>query len=153
MKSNTYSYVLILAALVMSIGTFAQAQLPTDVTITADIPFPFIVGNTTLGPGKYVIRSGEDPDNDFIVIRGESGHPAVMVLVVGNELHTVPTQTELEFDRYGDQEFLSKILVGGIDNDVQLEGSRAEFKLMKRGLRPRVHRHPAVLQRGTAKKK
>lgn len=117
-----------------------QAQIAGN--IEADIPFSFVAGDTTFRPGSYVIHplGGEDP---AVEIRRTDDPKGVSVLITRTVGASVPAKTELIFVRYGDREFLSKILVEGNEEKAEIERSRAELALRREGQKAEVHSHPA----------
>jgi hypothetical protein len=117
-----------------------HAQITGDVE--AEIPFPFVVADKAFRPGSYLVHplGGDDPAME---IRRVGGDESALVLITRSVGGSIPTKTELFFHRYGDQEFLSKILVEGSEEKAEIEPSRAESELRKQGRKPQVHSHPA----------
>ncbi len=151
MKIRFASLLVLASGLLLSLlPSVALAQITGD--IEADIPFKFVVENTTLGPGKYVIHP-MTMEQTTMEIRSESGHVAVAFLTEQTEAANVPAKTELIFDKYGTQEFLSKIFVEGNRSGVQVAKSRTEKQLQGKGQKPTSHSHPAKLRKAGAKKK
>ena len=118
--------------------------LPAQITgdIAADIPFAFVVADRTLGAGSYTIHplGGDDPAME---IRAEDGRESAVVLITRSVGGGIATRTELLFHRYGEQEFLSKILIEGIDEKAEIEPSREESALRREGQKAQLHSHPA----------
>ncbi|MEZ5366408.1 MAG: hypothetical protein R2748_29750, partial [Bryobacterales bacterium] len=110
-------------------------------TIDADVPFPFVVGDTSFGPGQYVLRSFAD--GGAIEVRSENGTAAVLQAVESASVNKAPETSELIFKRYGDREFLSQVFMGGERIGVQLVQSKLEKELLGKGQKPIVHAHPA----------
>jgi hypothetical protein len=112
------------------------AQITGD--IEADIPFAFVAADTTLGPGSYTIHplGGEDPAME---IRSADGRASAVVLITRSVGGSVAPRTELLFSRYGDQEFLAKILVEGNEEKAEIERSRSESALRREGQRAQLH--------------
>lgn len=128
------------AILPLSLLSCLQAQINGD--IEAEIPFAFVVADTTLGPGSYVIHplGGDDPAME---IRSADGSNAVTVLITRSVSSSVPPKTELHFHRYGDREFLAKVLVERNAERAEIEPSRAEKTMKRQGPRAQVHSLPA----------
>ena len=135
-------------AAVLLLGPFSALQAQISGDIEADIPFSFVVADTTLGPGAYVIHplAGDDPAME--VRRADSGK-LVTVLITRSVGSSVPPKTELLFNRYDNQEFLSKVLVEGNSERAEIEPSRAEKALKREGRRPRVRTLPATFRKGS----
>ncbi|MEZ5361434.1 MAG: hypothetical protein R2748_03585 [Bryobacterales bacterium] len=135
---NTRQFLLALIAgfgLLQGIGA-AQITMPVD----ANIPFSFVVGDTTLGPGKYVITMQGDEN---ILVRSANDHAAVDHIVIPAMTTSAPKETELVFNRYGNREFLTKVFLEGNSNGVELTQSKLERELMGKGQKPVTHSHPA----------
>jgi len=117
-----------------------QAQITGD--IDADIPFAFVVADTTLGPGRYTIHplGGEDPAME---IRSADGRASAVVLITRSVGGSAAPRTELLFHRYGDQEFLSKILVERNEEKAEIERSRSESARRREGQKAQLHSLPA----------
>lgn len=110
-------------------STLAQAQVVD--TIVADVPFGFIVRDTTLPAGKYTIKRLDSINPSAMEIRSADG-TGRLVFIAGSALAVkLPDQTELVFDRIGDQYFLSKIFEVADRSGVELQKSRAERQLEK----------------------
>jgi hypothetical protein len=135
-------------AAVFLLGLFPvlQAQITGD--IEANIPFSFVVADTSVSAGKYVIHplGGDDPAME--IRRAEGGEP-VTVLITWSVSTSLPPKTELLFNRYENQEFLSKVLVERNPERAEIEPSRAEKALRREGRRPQVHLLPATYRKGS----
>ncbi len=121
-----------------------QAQITGD--IDADIPFAFVVADKTLGPGSYTIHplGGDDPAME---IRSQGGRESAVVLITRSVGGSMSPKTELLFLRYGDQEFLSKVLIEHNNEKAEIERSRAESKLRREGQKAEIHLLPARYRR------
>jgi hypothetical protein len=123
----------------------ANAQIRSDATIRADIPHSFVVHNTTLPAGTYVIKVLDPNASDLTVleIRSENGKTAV---VFDTESVAVPgfaKQTELLFDKIGDTYFLSKVFLKGDGGGNQLLKSKMQRRLEENGSIAESHSIPA----------
>ena len=137
---KTVSKLFLSLCLLMGLGAAmsASAQVASDEPIEVNIPFAFVVRDTTLPPGKYMIKSADDYDNlNVLEIRGMSGHMAVIF-----DTDTVPvdanrraSKNEVIFDKIGGKYFLSQIFVDGDDSGNQLIKSRMQRKLEDGGLK------------------
>ena len=117
--------------LAISGETPARAQVVDE--IVADIPFGFTVRDTTMPAGEYTIKRPYAASEGVMEIRSMDGHARMVFLVESAQIGRVPDQTELIFDRVGDQYFLSEIFEAGNNIGVELPKSRAERKLEKEG--------------------
>ena len=88
--------------IIMFAGVLAiNAQAQTKVT--ANIPFTFSVGKTTLPAGKYTITVvNPASDRKVLQIRSLNGHASAMVLTVANNV-SASDDAKLVFERDGDR--------------------------------------------------
>lgn len=123
----------------------ASAQVESDTTIEANIPFAFVVEQTTLPAGKYVIRVAETDNLKVMEIRsaGRRG-AAVLFETQGVQPERAPSRSELVFDKLGDQYFLSQIFVEGEPTGAQLLKSKMERRLEEGGMTPERHSVAAI---------
>jgi hypothetical protein len=128
MRKLLLSTFLILGLLIVAGKTVALAQI--EGVIRADIPFSFYVGNKQFPAGRYEIRRLDSQTNVLEIINREKKLSAVFL--TENVLMQVgASHGELIFDRYGDKEFLSKILDQGDKVEAELMKSRAEKRMEK----------------------
>ena len=135
---NTRQFLLALVAgfsLLQGVGS-AQLTMPVD----ANIPFSFVVGDTTLGPGKYVLTMQGD---ESILVRSANDHAAVDHIVIPAVTKSSPKATELIFNRYGNREFLTQVFLEGNSNGVELTQSKLEKELLGEGQKPVTHSRSA----------
>jgi hypothetical protein len=140
--------------LLLGIGTVtASAQLKKEVSIKADVPHAFVVGDRTLPAGSYTIRVVADTNINVLQIRSDDGPTGVLFNTRTAQPKVTPKNTVLVFDKIGDTYFLSQILVTGDDAGNQLIMSRMEAKLKRNGLRADTITVPAQMNpmRNTAK--
>ena len=129
-------------AAVMLLGAVPGLRAQITGQIEAEIPFSFVVADTTLAPGSYGIHpvGGDDPAME---IRRADGAKTVTVLITRSVSSSLPAKTELLFNRYDNQEFLSKVLVEGNHEKAEIEPSRAESALRRERRRAQAHSLPA----------
>lgn len=123
--------------LVIGLGAvmMTQAQIESDVTIMANIPHAFVVRDTTLPAGKYIVRMADANDNSNVLeIRSAKGKMAVLVATQPLEGDRAAGRTELVFDQIGDHWFLSKVFLKG-DAGIQLQETRMQRRLQDGGLK------------------
>jgi len=114
---------LLLMLAVLTVGVRADsAQITTQMDFK--MAQSFVVGNTTLPPGSYVIKPVQGTDQSVIEIASMTGKPAVMVEV---ELITPDeTGTHLIFNKYKSLLALSQIFPGGGNQGYQLTAGHPE---------------------------
>lgn len=116
------------AGLLAFTAPISQAQITH--AIKADIHHDFRIGNTVLPPGTYVFRVLDNSDLDAMNVKSVNNDLSEDFLVRQSDDKTVPNHAELIFDRYGNEEFLSKIYAPGKKiGAAVVEPSREEAKL------------------------
>ena len=111
----------------------ARTQAQIIGNLAADVPFQFHVGNTTLPAGKYVIHQLEGSDLTMMEISTADGKQSALFNVEPTEAKATPEKTELIFNKYGDQYFLSELFDEGNADGNKLFESRAEKQASKEG--------------------
>ena len=115
--------------LVAGLGaTLTNAQIRSDATIRANIPYSFVVNNTTLPAGTYVITVQDPYASDLSVLEIRSANSQTAVLFETDPV-TAPglaPQTELVFDKIGDIYFLSRVFLKGNEGGSQLLKSKRQ---------------------------
>jgi len=135
MTKNLGKLFLALCLLTVGGGVVANAQVDTVPQIEVNVPFAFVVGDTTLPAGKYEIRTIDDTANDVLEIRGAKNRTSVVfdtsdTLTRGQQIES---KTELVFDKVDGQYFLSQIWVAGSSTGNELTESRMEKRLTADG--------------------
>jgi hypothetical protein len=110
--------VLALASAVVS----ANGQTPK--TVTAKVPFDFIVGSTELPAGDYSVRPITN-GNGAVLIKSDNGKSSAMRLTDAIEPQG-QTEARLVFHRYGERYFLADVWLGTDSEGRQLRKSRHE---------------------------
>jgi hypothetical protein len=121
--------------LVAGLGaTLTNAQIRSDVTIRANIPYSFVVNNTTLPAGTYMVTVLDAYASDLSVleIRSANGKTAVLFETEPITVPGLAPRTELVFDKVGDTYFLSKVFLKD-DEGNQLLKSKTQRRLEENG--------------------
>ena len=113
----------------------ANAQIRSDARIKANIPYSFVVNNTTLPAGTYVITvlDSDASDLTLLKIRSENGKTAVFFETEAIIVPGLAPQTELVFDKIGDTYFLSKVFLKDDEGGNQLPKSKMQRRLEENG--------------------
>ncbi len=115
-----------------------QAQITG--AIETNINHPFVVGDTTLPPGRYIFRMVSDTNLHAMTVTNAATDTSVEFLVREALNSHTPSHSELVFNRYGDKQFLTKIFEVGTKAGVAVdESSREEARLQKQGQHPVEH--------------
>ncbi len=126
--------VLVLAGLM--VGT-ASAQL-TRLVFTIDVPFPFMVGTTTLPAGHYYVSGS--PNHDLIWIKSEDGKSVGLTLAIPAVSARPAESSALVFNRYGNDYFLAKVLEAGDSTAAQMAKSKREREIAQSAAAPSTSR-------------
>lgn len=140
-KGRFSIFVLTAAAVLVLAAISVQAQLTGPIDFT--VPFAFTAGSAKLPAGSYTIRVLDIDDPHVLKIADTSGKVEILVNAEAARSDLAPAKTELQFDKIGNQEFLTQIWLRGERDGYQLERSRKQLKLEKDGAKPQSHRVPA----------
>ncbi|HEX8289084.1 MAG TPA: hypothetical protein VF556_13865 [Pyrinomonadaceae bacterium] len=135
MIKNATKIFLTLALALFGGLTTAQAQMDSDTILDVNIPFQFVVANTTFPAGKYTIRPIDDSEDtpNVIEISSADGRMRTLFDTENTSLDNAPKKSEIVFDKYGNNYFLSQIFVEDEKYGVQAEESKMEKKWKKNG--------------------
>ena len=113
----------------------SNAQLDSSAGIKANIPHSFVVNNTTLPAGTYMITVSDNDSADLNVleIRSTNGKTAVFFDTEPVNVARKARQSELVFDKIGDTYFLSRVFMRGDEGGNQLLKSKKEKRLEEGG--------------------
>jgi hypothetical protein len=107
----------------------ASAQIVGD--LDADIPFQFHVGNKELPAGKYRIYVQDDSDLTVMEITSVDGSSFALFQVQESDANAAPAKSELIFNKYGDDYFLSKLFDEGNPSGSKVIESRYEKQISR----------------------
>ena len=124
----------------------ASAQITNSVEFTTS--FPFTVGNTTVPAGSYTIRPDDD-DPNILVLNGARAD--VLFQTENTAQESIPSKTEVTFNRYGDGYVLKSIQVEGSDIGYVTIPVEGERHVTKRGSANGVQRVAAKKKADTSK--
>jgi len=122
-----------------------RAQIQSNGTITADIPYSFVVNNTTLAAGTYVISVADPYGFDLTILKIRSANAKTTVLFDTEPVPAqgIATRTELVFDKIGNTYFLSKVFLEGDEGGNRLLKSKKQRRLEENGSIAESHSIPA----------
>jgi hypothetical protein len=121
---------IVLTLSMVAIGRATRVRAQVVDTIVADVPFGFTIRDHVLPSGSYTIRR-LDSQPGAMEIRDADGQRVLLFLTASAQSTKEPDRTELIFDRFGDQYFLSEIFEEANVYGVVLPKSRAERSLEK----------------------
>ena len=120
---TTFLRVILATGLLVAVAVGARAQ-DLD-TLVVNVPFGFVVGNTTLPAGTYTVNRVQFNNPNSLQLRSADGSLAVLTTVA---MTGAPDATlKAVFNRYGNQIFLHEIRTAG--GKYQLFTSRSERKM------------------------
>ncbi|PYX85616.1 MAG: hypothetical protein DMG70_02940 [Acidobacteria bacterium] len=128
MKKHLFTLAVV-GALLLTVGS-AYAGIGSDHMLVANVPFDFTVGATTLPAGQYIVQY-IGTSNKTLLIRGSLPNASVIVLATDTEATKAAAQSLLVFHRYGQQYFLSRIVVEGSTRGHQLGRSKREVEMAR----------------------
>ncbi len=94
-------------------------------TVTASIPFTFVVQGKQLPAGNYSFQRDES-NPAVLAIRSRDGTAEKLVLTESAQMMKTPNQSELIFDKVDGDYFLSQIWTVGNDLGLQVPEAKAE---------------------------
>ena len=121
MRRQIFSLVTTLS-FVVGLTAICFGQIPGAIQV--DIPFDFHVDNKQLPAGKYTIHrlSGQGT----MIIQSAAAGSSAAFMVNGGDRVIGEAPTQVSFNRYGDQYFLSQIWDGSDNTGKKLGKSKAE---------------------------
>ena len=135
-----FAKMLLILGLLIGVGNVpAKAQALSEGTIEANVPFAFIVRDTTLPAGKYTVKRLDETEPQVLEIRSANGRTAVVFEAQNAQTTQIPRDAELVFDKVGDQYFLSQIWADDSDIGYQLPKTKGEESLEGSGMQAEHH--------------
>jgi hypothetical protein len=106
---------------------FATAAVNAQgVSLRANIPFNFVVGNQALPAGQYVVQPGTAGSSEILTVRSWNNGKAASALTYACGGRSPAEKSELVFHRIGNAYFLSQIQVEGLSQGRQLIKNHTE---------------------------
>jgi hypothetical protein len=99
--------------------------------LQANIPFQFHAGAANLPAGTYRIRMLDDNNLTLMEISSLDGTRSALFQVRDEEANSTPAQSELIFNKYGDQYFLAELFDEGDASGSKVIESNYEKKISK----------------------
>ena len=101
-------YAKILVAIVFILGLGGAAKAESQDGVIVKLPFKFVVGQKTLPAGTYTVRNVSGDPSGILMITSHETSKSVFVLPYVSESASTG-KPDLEFQRGGDEHFLSSI--------------------------------------------
>lgn len=113
----------LIAALALTVAADAQALH----AVVINVPFDFVAGEKQMPAGRYTVGRVRADAETTLVIRGEDGHSAAVVLTNTGEAQ--PGAAALVFRQHGERYFLAEVSMPGAASVRALPKSSAERRL------------------------
>ena len=129
-KKRTGHHLLWLLVLVLAFAIYpagAHAQIVGDLEVK--IPFQFHAGNAKLPAGEYRIYALDQSDLSIMEISSVDGSTSALFQVQAAEANSEPVKSELIFNKYGDNYFLSELFDQGEPSGSKVTESGDEKKI------------------------
>jgi hypothetical protein len=95
-------------AIVLMVGSHASVAR-ADELVTAHVPFAFIVGESRLPAGDYIVKE-RDNDPSVITIASAEGHQSTVTLTMTSSSNEKGAKPRLVFEKFDDQYFLARVV-------------------------------------------
>jgi hypothetical protein len=126
-KQTTNAWWVFLATALVMVGGASVARAD-DERIVARVPFAFMVGESRMPAGDYVVREMSD-DPSVVSIASADGRQFAYTLTIPSSAHALetPTQPELVFEKLDNLYFLARFApVGGMEREIVLTHARTD---------------------------
>jgi hypothetical protein len=111
----------------------AAAQLPSNQTLVARVPFQFTVGNSVVPAGEWMTKSAS-PGSLALTINNQHAKVSLVAMARSDEGKQTAASCALVFHRYGETYFLTGIKIGGSRDTYKLPESSRERELQIAGV-------------------
>jgi hypothetical protein len=115
-------------AMLVVFSSMAFAQLASNTTIVAEVPFQFVAANKIVPAGECKVQT-ISMDGKTLVIRNVGAKTSLFASTSKTEDKQTASNYALIFNRYGDQYFLTGVKIEGSNTVYRLPESRAEMEL------------------------
>jgi hypothetical protein len=115
-----------------------------DELMSVKVPFAFRAGSATLPAGEYVIKQ-DDGDRNLLIETRDGRHSAWLFTGDDSGTEPLPAASELVFNRYGQQYFLSEVWV--VDSHTGLGNEHEGFTMAPQPAEARTARPKPVGER------
>ena len=99
---------------IVLVVVFSGSVVRADERVVAHVPFAFIVGETRLPAGDYIVKE-VDNDPSVIAITSADGHQSTFMLTMASSSGELQAQPQLVFEKFEDQYFLARVIGGDGD--------------------------------------
>ena len=125
---------LVLAGLLFSVNA-APASAQSLGRVQVKIPFDFVAGKKALPAGEYTLDRSQ---LNLLTVRRTDGSASAIFSTIPADSTSALSRTELVFNRYGDQYFLSQVRPSADTLVYRVPRSKTEERLAKSSSGPEV---------------
>lgn len=113
--------------LVVALAAGAAVTAAQNIVVETHVPFAFVVENTTLPMGDYVVERAHSDQVSPMVLRSSDGKTSVafLCLEMTTRNEKPAAESELVFEEVDGQNFLREIWIGGERTGFELVKSRS----------------------------
>ncbi len=111
----------------------AAAQLPSNQTLVAQVPFQFNVANSAVPAGEWTIKSSS-PGSPALTMNNHRAKAALVAMARADEAKQASPSCALVFHKYGETYFLTGIKIAGSRDTYKLPESSRERELQIAGM-------------------
>ena len=108
MRKHSAHVVGMFVAIALMVGTYASVAR-ADEQVTAHVPFAFIVGESRLPAGDYIVKELDD-DPGVITVASTHGHQSIFMLTMTSSPNEKGAKPRLVFEKFDDQYFLARVV-------------------------------------------
>ena len=126
--SGNVPWVVAAAAMLIALGSPSSARAQ-ETRLVAHVPFAFVVGNSVLPAGDYVVKD-ESNDNAVLGIASTDGKRFVNTLTIPAAPENSMELSELVFDKVGSQYYLARVIApGSEERDIVVRHAATEHEV------------------------
>jgi hypothetical protein len=118
----------ILVGILLLVPMIAAAQLTTNDSVVAQVPFRFMVANQYVPAGECILQK-MDANGRTLVMHNVDAKMSMFVLASAKESKTAASAYALVFHKYGNRYFLSGLRVADARTIYSLPESKEEAEL------------------------
>ncbi|MEP6946739.1 MAG: hypothetical protein ABJA02_12540 [Acidobacteriota bacterium] len=134
MIKHTAKFILASSLIVLGGFTATQAQMYSDTVLKVKIPNAFVLRDKTYPAGDYTFKPTDDAtDSPYLLEIVGPDRSVAFFDTIGTTVDNAPKDTEIVFNKIGDQYFLSQIWVKGETNGNEVVETSAEKGLVASG--------------------
>jgi len=146
MRTKGMKELLLVSLAVCLVAGTGFSQAPMRDILTADIPFAFMVENTTLPAGQYELTQTVAQPYTWYISNAK-GDVKIVFYTEPAEMVNRPGTFQLVFDAYGDQYFLSRIWLEDNTDGFYVAKTGMEREMMNKGKKPQMKNVPLSKKR------